>query len=125
MTVILNTFVSECGFFPLSFRAADRPPSFFCLLRVTSKPPFVILRLAFLGGTPSHRRREEIQTLKLELAQLRFPQRYTQKSEKKPALKVAAGNTDEKERKAPLLREWSEINCCTVLRKPVEKILIR
>lgn len=121
----MNTFVIKCHLSPLSLRAADRPPSFFCLLRVTSKPPFVILRLAFLGGTPSHRRQEEIQTLKLELAQLRFPQRYTQKSEKKPALKVAAGNTDAKERKAPLLREWSEINCCTVLRKPVEKILIR
>ena len=108
------------------FREADKPPSFFCLLRVTSKPPYVILRLAFLGGTPSHTRREEIQTLKLELAQLRFPQRYTQKlSEKKPALKVAPESTKEKERKAPLLREWSEINCCTVLRKPVEKILIR
>jgi hypothetical protein len=33
--------------------------------------------------------------------------------------------TQEEERKAPLQRDWSEINCCTVVRKPVEKILIR
>ncbi|KAK7100732.1 hypothetical protein V1264_023626 [Littorina saxatilis] len=106
-------------------RGADKPPAFFCLLRVTSKPPYVILRLAFLGGTPSNRRREEIRQLKLQLSELKFPKRYTQKSEKKSTLKVAADNGKEKERKAPLLREWSEINCCTVLRKPVEKILIR
>nr|KAG5703229.1 hypothetical protein BaRGS_034140 [Batillaria attramentaria] len=105
---------------------SDKPPSFFCLLRVTTKPPYVILRLAFLGGTPNHMRRQEIQNLKLNLAQLKFPQRgYTQKLDKKSALKVAAGTVKEKERKAPLLREWSEINCCTVLRKPVEKTLIR
>ncbi|KAL8610619.1 hypothetical protein ACOMHN_006338 [Nucella lapillus] len=106
-------------------RSADKPPSFFCLLRLTSKPPYVILRLAFLGGTPSSKRQEEIQTLKLALAQLKFPQRNTQKAEKKSALKVTAESGGEQQRKAPLQREWSEINCCTLLRKPVEKILIR
>lgn len=106
-------------------KETDKPPSFFCLLRVTTKAPYVILRLAFLGGTPSHLRRQEIQGLKFELAQLKFPQRYTQKSDKKSVLKVASGLGTEVERKAPLLREWSEINCCTVLCKPVEKILIR
>lgn len=107
------------------FREPDKPPSYFCLLRLTSKPPSVILRLAFLGGTPSCLRRQEIQALKEELVELKFPQRYIHKSDKKTSLKVTADNGKEKERKAPLLREWSEINCCTVLRKPVEKILIR
>ncbi|XP_076462664.1 KICSTOR complex protein SZT2-like isoform X2 [Babylonia areolata] len=106
-------------------RSPDKPPSFFCLLRLTSKPPYIILRLGFLGGTPSFKRREEIQALKQALAQLKFPQRNTQKSEKKSVLKVTADSKGAQERKAPLQREWSEINCCTLLRKPVEKILIR
>lgn len=95
------------------------------MLRLIAKPPSVILRLAFLGGTPNNMRRHEVQILKEELAELKFPQRNTQKSDKKPALKLPAGTMKEKERKAPLLREWSEINCCTILQKPVEKILIR
>ena len=112
---------------PLSFcRHSDKPPSFFCLLRMTPKPPYIILSLAFLGGTPSFKRREEIQTLKQDLAQLRFPQRYsTQKPEKRSASSAAEPGGGGQERKAPLQREWSEINCCTLLRKPVEKILIR
>ncbi|PVD23412.1 hypothetical protein C0Q70_16681 [Pomacea canaliculata] len=113
------------SYIKLLYRQTDKAPTFFCMLRLIAKPPSVILRLAFLGGTPNNMRRHEVQILKEELAELKFPQRNTQKSDKKPALKLPAGTMKEKERKAPLLREWSEINCCTILQKPVEKILIR
>ena len=37
---------------------SDKPPYSFLVLRIASKPPCLLLRLAFLGGTPGKQRKE-------------------------------------------------------------------
>lgn len=116
--------------FMFAFRSeTDGPPYSFCVLRVTSKPPCMVLRLAFLGGTPGFERNNIVGQLKEKVLALKFPRRGTQKADKTKRA-IGSGNKAEQltaspKRKAPLQREWSEINCCIVLTKPVEKILIR
>ena len=76
-------------------------------------------------------RRDEIRSLKRDLAQLRFPRRYTQTTQARYADKKVDGRKlcvnagVDATRKPPLSRDWSDIFCCTVLRKPLEKIIIR
>lgn len=53
----------------------SKPPSSFVLIRITSKAPCLVLRLAFLGGTPAYQRYEVVKELKKKVAALRFPQR--------------------------------------------------
>ena len=106
------------------YSEADKPPSSFCVLRVTSKPPSMVLRLAFLSGTPAAVREKQIKQLQGEIQNLKFPPRGPQKTDKtkgSPNLKAKSSPV----RKPPLLRDWSEIHCCTILVKPVEKIFIR
>ncbi|XP_067679134.1 KICSTOR complex protein SZT2-like [Haliotis asinina] len=114
------------SYIKLLFRDQDKPPSFFCVLRVTHKAPLMVLRLAFLGGTPSQVRNDVVSSLLKSIKDLRFPQRGTQdvdKRKKLPRSKPDAAKVDVK--KPPLLRDWSDIHCGTILTKPAEKILIR
>uniref|UniRef100_A0A2C9KFZ7 KICSTOR complex protein SZT2 n=1 Tax=Biomphalaria glabrata TaxID=6526 RepID=A0A2C9KFZ7_BIOGL len=103
----------------------DKPPKFFCVLRLTSKAPNMIIRLGFLGGTPASIRLEELRVLREKIRDLCFPQRGTQKTQKM-SISSAPGGLDKvvKPHKSPLNREGSEIACCVLLRKPVEKILV-
>ncbi|XP_055884389.1 KICSTOR complex protein SZT2-like isoform X4 [Biomphalaria glabrata] len=103
----------------------DKPPKFFCVLRLTSKAPNMIIRLGFLGGTPASIRLEELRILREKIRDLCFPQRGTQKTQKM-SISSAPGGLDKvvKPHKSPLNREGSEIACCVLLRKPVEKILV-
>ncbi|XP_050400458.2 KICSTOR complex protein SZT2 [Patella vulgata] len=123
-----TTFVlrENMSYIKLLFSDPDKPPSYFCVLRVTLKGPCVVLRLAFLGGTPSHLRIAEVEELLLKIKELKFPPRGSEKTLKKEK-QVANGNGSKKKkkRKTPLMRDWSEINCCIIFSKPVEKILIR
>ncbi|XP_071119812.1 KICSTOR complex protein SZT2-like [Haliotis cracherodii] len=114
------------SYIKLLFRDQDKPPSFFCVLRVTHKAPLMVLRLAFLGGTPSQVRNDVVSSLLKSIKDLRFPQRGTQdvdKRKKLPRQKPDAAKIHVK--KPPLLRDWSDIHCGTILTKPAEKILIR
>ncbi|CAG5136148.1 unnamed protein product, partial [Candidula unifasciata] len=103
----------------------DKPPKFFCVLRLTSKAPNMIIRLGFLGGTAASLRLEELENLRDKIRNLRFPQRGTQKSTKRTSVTSAQGGQEKnKLHKSPLNREGSEIACCVILKKPVEKILV-
>ncbi|XP_059140197.1 KICSTOR complex protein SZT2-like isoform X3 [Physella acuta] len=104
----------------------DKPPKFFCVLRLTSKAPNMIIRLGFLGGTPASIRLEELDILREKIKNLHFPQRGTQKNIQKMASSSSISGQEEKQRpyKSPLNREGSEIACCVLLKKPVEKILV-
>ncbi|CAL1547605.1 unnamed protein product, partial [Lymnaea stagnalis] len=104
----------------------DKPPKFFCALRLTSKAPNMIIRMGFLGGTPATIRLEELHNLREKIRDLHFPQRGTQKTHRKGAPGSSSGGQEEKQKpyKCPLSREGSEISCCILLRKPVEKILV-
>ncbi|BFY99733.1 hypothetical protein BsWGS_02773 [Bradybaena similaris] len=103
----------------------DKPPKFFCVLRLTSKAPNMIIRLGFLGGTAACLRLQELETLRDKIRNLRFPQRGTQKTTKRASVTSPQGGPERnKSHKSPLNREGSEIACCVILKKPVEKILV-
>ncbi|GFS07662.1 protein SZT2 [Elysia marginata] len=103
----------------------DKPPQFFCVLRLTSKAPNMIIRLGFLGGTPASTRLAEIAVLTEKIRNLSFPHRGTQKVSSRTAHSTSADSVEDgKKHKSPLSREGSEIACCVLLTKPVEKILV-
>ncbi|KAF5294731.1 hypothetical protein FQA39_LY00215 [Lamprigera yunnana] len=76
----------------------DKPPSWFCLIRITSKLPCAIINLAFITGTPGAVRRKVYQELQIELSLLSYLS-------------------------SPL--KSKENLCCTLLKKPLERVLIR
>ncbi|ESO95892.1 hypothetical protein LOTGIDRAFT_144381, partial [Lottia gigantea] len=121
------TFVLKENMSYIKFQDDKSPPSYFCVLRViriSLKGPCMVLRLAFLGGTPSSVRKQVVDALLVKLQGLKFPHRGTQKAEKKSPSKDSDVQKKVR-RKSPLMRDWAEINCCTLLIKPVEKILVR
>ncbi|KAK7862806.1 hypothetical protein R5R35_004159 [Gryllus longicercus] len=108
---------------------ADKPPMSFYIIRVTSKPPCVVINMAFLGGTSGLLRYEVIQELKKHIASLKLPPRPSNKESlprKVSVIKPSSPScTAGQNGHSPVLRTWSDISCCILLRKPVEKILIR
>jgi len=110
-----------------NFRDPEKPATSFLLLRFTSKPPCIVLRCAFLAGTPGLNRHKTLKELKEKLRNLKFPHRAPQKVDH---TKRSRSGHDEKkpadvEHKPPLQLERSEKNCCILLTKPVEQVLIR
>ncbi|XP_025829072.1 KICSTOR complex protein SZT2-like [Agrilus planipennis] len=73
-------------------------PSWFCLVRVTSKLPCAVLNFGFVNNTPGFQRYRVVEELKIQLSYLSYLS---------SPLKVR------------------ESVCCTLLQKPLEKILIR
>ncbi|XP_075219216.1 KICSTOR complex protein SZT2-like isoform X2 [Lycorma delicatula] len=88
-------------------------PSWFYITRVISKPPCAVLHVAFLGCTPGHLMHEVIETLKQKLSELKIPQRPP----KEGARKHLENTNIEKPHRS--------YECCILLKKPLEKILIR
>ncbi|KAK4871539.1 hypothetical protein RN001_015663 [Aquatica leii] len=76
----------------------DRPPSWFCLIRITSKFPCAIVNLAFMTSTPGAIRHQVFEELQIELSLLSYLS-------------------------SPL--KSKENLCCTLLKKPLERVLIR
>ncbi|ELT88146.1 hypothetical protein CAPTEDRAFT_195376 [Capitella teleta] len=123
----------------LQYKDAEKPPTSFYVVHTAAKPPCIVLRLGFIGGTPCKDRNEELIILKEHLSQLNFPgQRGTQVEDKgsktvlpvnqrKPSLEAIAGPPHPAQigHKPPLQRLWSEIPCCKITRKPIEKMLIK
>ncbi|XP_048517774.1 KICSTOR complex protein SZT2 isoform X3 [Dendroctonus ponderosae] len=73
----------------------DKPPTGFCIIRVSSKFPSAVLNLGFSTNTPGQYRHEVCDELKSELSTLSY------------------------------LPKANEPSCCVLLNKPLEKILIR
>ncbi|XP_013407252.1 KICSTOR complex protein SZT2 isoform X2 [Lingula anatina] len=103
----------------------DKPPSSFYVIRVTSKPPCMVLRVAFPTGTPGHKRNEIVNKVKAKLLTLNFPQRGTQKEGLSQTPGHSQVTSPVQVWKPPLQRQRAEIRCCILMNKPVEKILIR
>lgn len=107
------------------FSDPQKPPESFLLLRITSTPPCLVLRVAFLGGTSGEIRYDTIKELRAKVETLKFSKRGSIKSNK---VKISPSKGSEEvvvlERKSPLMREWSEISCCILLSKPIEHVLI-
>lgn len=81
----------------LQWTTNDRP-LYFCIIRVTSKLPCAVIHIAFNNGTPGNLRQQVCTELRNELTQLCFVS-------------------------SPL--KSNENACCTILHKPLEKMLIR
>ncbi|XP_024942950.1 KICSTOR complex protein SZT2 isoform X2 [Cephus cinctus] len=80
------------------YREMDKPPVSFSLIRVSSKALCVVLNVAFAGGTEGVVRHNVVVDLVDRLSKLTLPNRPT---------------------------EQREIPCCTIVHKPLERILIR
>ncbi|KAF5284426.1 hypothetical protein FQR65_LT13560 [Abscondita terminalis] len=76
----------------------DKPPSWFCLIRITSMFPCAIVNLAFMTSTPGAIRHKVCEELKTELSLLSYLS-------------------------SPL--KTKENLCCTLLSKPLARVLIR
>lgn len=92
------------------YRTGEKIPNWFCIIRITSKLPCPVLTVGFITGTPGHVRNQVCEDLRSELRQLTYSVRAN------PSL---SSNADKSPTKS------KENSCCTVLMKPLEKILIR
>jgi len=110
----------------------DQPTSFY-VIRVTSKPPCVVVWLAFLGGIPGSVRHGIFHELKEKIQALTITQRVCWKdlpiTRIKPLESSSSSEEDESSSDAgakPMVSSpFSEVFSCVPMSKPVEKILIR
>ncbi|GFR12271.1 KICSTOR complex protein SZT2 [Trichonephila clavata] len=100
--------VENHSYINLLFDDPDKPPVSFYVIRVTSKPPCVVIRLAFLGGLPGRQRHQIVNNLREKILRLKLSKPSSVKDYPRSCQSFP-----------------SESCCCFILRKPVEKILIR
>ncbi|CAM1294268.1 SZT2 (predicted) [Pycnogonum litorale] len=126
--------IENHSYIKLIFREKDKPPVSFYIIRVTTKAPCMVIRLAFLGGMSGFERNKVVQDLKDKILSLNFPQRAMSKEPSMPKstqLRMSHRSGDgstmvrDKIYRSPLQRAWSEINCCVLMHKPVEKMIVR
>ncbi|XP_037091100.1 KICSTOR complex protein SZT2-like [Pollicipes pollicipes] len=122
------------------------PPTSFYMLRVNLavRPPCMVVRLAFLGGTPGDLRNQIVKELRERILALTFTEGQTALSadppirknarpiEKSAVPKTVAIDDGTPERGLLPADHYSasrsathEVSCCVLLKKPVEKFLIR
>lgn len=82
--------------------------STFWVIRITGKPPCVVIHIAFPCGVPEERRAEVVLGMRRQLSELSCPWRASPHA-----------------RRRQPVRTYSRVSCCLVLQKPVEKILVR
>ncbi|CAH1153732.1 unnamed protein product [Phaedon cochleariae] len=80
------------------YKESDKPPSWFCIIRISSKFPCAVINMGFSNGTPGVTRHEVCEELKIAISALSYLS---------SPFKV------------------KENYCCVLLQKPLEKILIR
>jgi hypothetical protein len=80
------------------YKEQNKPPAWFCIVRISSKLPCAVLNIGFVTDTPGYVRHETCEYLKKELAALSY---------------------------MPSPAKSKENVCCVLLQKPLEKILIR
>ena len=121
------------------------PPISFYMLRVNLavRPPCMVVRLAFLGGTPGHRRNQIVKELRERILALTFTESQTALSADPPIRKQARPLEKPDQPKTVAIDDGTperglmsehyggsraaaqEVRCCLLLKKPVEKFLIR
>lgn len=110
----LTTFVlvDNKSFVKLYSPDPDKTNGWFCIIIITCKNPCVVINIAFPCGIPSKKRMSIVNDLKNQLCELSCSLSTQER---------LAERSDH----APVSRKCSRVSCCTVLQKPVEKILIR
>nr|CAD7404145.1 unnamed protein product [Timema cristinae] len=117
--------IENHSYVKLLFRENDKPPFSFYMIRVTSKPPFVVIIVAFLVGTPARLRHEVVEQLKERISLMTVPQRPANKEPLLRKVSMARLSLNSQHKTSPVLRTCADISCCVILEKPIEKILIR
>ena len=112
----------------------DNHPTSFYVIRVTSKPPCVVVWLAFLAGIPGLLRYQICRELEGKLKELTITQKVCWKDLPMDRIKQFESSSSESEEeeensgaasKPVTSSQFSEVFACVPLSKPVEKILIR
>ena len=109
----------------------DDPPTSFYVIRVTSKPPCVVVWLAFLAGIPGYVRHQICRELQDKLMELTITQKVSWRDLPVRRIKqLESSSESEEESSADSVKQipssqFSEVFACVPMSKPVEKILIR
>ncbi|XP_069795103.1 KICSTOR complex protein SZT2 isoform X3 [Narcine bancroftii] len=119
--------VEGYSYVKLHYNGADQPPSSFYLVRVISKAPCMVLRLGFPIGMQAQARNKIVDELQNQILSLRFPQRVQSKEATPKVKRKLLGNASPS--KSPPLPTTqlvlSDRPCVVILKKPLEKLLIR
>ncbi|XP_078074903.1 SZT2 subunit of KICSTOR complex isoform X3 [Mustelus asterias] len=119
--------VEGYSYVKLHYNGMDQPPSSFYLVRVISKAPCMVLRLGFPIGMQAQARNKIVDELRDQILSLRFPQRVQSKEATPKVKRKHQGNASPS--KSPPLPATqlalSDRPCVVILRKPLEKLLIR
>ncbi|XP_063962374.1 KICSTOR complex protein SZT2-like isoform X2 [Lytechinus pictus] len=120
-----STFImlDNHSYINLNFTESGGPPTSFYVIRVSTKTP-IVLRLAFLGGTPGHERNKVVRELKNDLLALRMPRKKTPQYgyDKEQCTKTAAALKDPDSDGPP---GSGNDSCVVLLSRPIEMILMR
>lgn len=113
----ITTFVlvDNKSFVKLVPPETSKMSGWFYIITLTSKQPCVVINLAFPCGTPSKKRLSIVSNLKTQLCELSC----SLSTHERLSDRISSSSH------APVSRKCSRVSCCTVLQKPVEKILIR
>uniref|UniRef100_A0A4W3GX49 SZT2 subunit of KICSTOR complex n=1 Tax=Callorhinchus milii TaxID=7868 RepID=A0A4W3GX49_CALMI len=119
--------VEGYSYVKLLYNGLDQPPSSFYLVRIISKAPCMVLRLGFPIGTQAQARNKIVDGLRDQILSLRFPQRV-QSKEATPKIKRKLLGNGSPSKSPPLPTTQlalSDRPCVVILKKPLEKLLIR
>ncbi|XP_077498941.1 KICSTOR complex protein SZT2-like isoform X2 [Amblyomma americanum] len=111
-----SSFVLADGHSYVTFLGeGDKPPVSFYVTRVTYKAPCVVIRFAFLGGTPGEERNAIVKDLTQQILSLELSKRVAKDTHMDGGLCI----------RPPGPRTYRKASCCILFRKPLERILIR
>ncbi|XP_049514126.1 KICSTOR complex protein SZT2 isoform X2 [Dermacentor silvarum] len=111
-----SSFVLADGHSYVTFLGeSDKPPVSFYVTRVTYKAPCVVIRFAFLGGTPGEQRNVIVKDLTQQILSLELSKRVAKDAHSDGGLCI----------RPPVPRTYRKASCCILFRKPLERILIR
>ncbi|XP_071484492.1 KICSTOR complex protein SZT2-like [Diadema antillarum] len=119
-----STFIllDNHSYIKLNFTESGGPPISFYIIRVSSKTPLV-LRLAFLGGTPGHERNKVVMELKKDLLALTMPKKKvsTYVYDKQHGTKTTVVHESDSDTPPGMGND----SCVVLLSRPIEMILMR
>ena len=114
------TLVENLQYIKFLYNEESKDPSSFYIIRVTSKPPCLVIWLAFPGGTAGRIRYRELDRLKAELQQLVIKQHIHWRDPK------STFSTSEHRFRTIVSKEESiEQRAMAIMVKPVEEVLVR
>jgi len=104
-------------------------PVSFYVIKVTSKPPCLVVWVAFLGGIPGSERHKIVSELTGRLAEVTMKQRVTWRdlpaSKIRPVEVSPDDDTGDSPSRGQVSSAFPDVYACLLLNKPVERFLVR